>query len=289
MNLSVKFSLVFVVVFGVGCAVTAMLVYGYLQRAARDQVTEQAQLMMQSAMAMRQYTSRQITPVRTRTRGRDVFRAQWVPAYAATQIFGYLHAQYPAYSYREPALNPTNPRDRATDWESDIINAFRDDPSRANLTIERRAVTGTSLVLARPIRAKAECMECHSTPAVAPAAMVRAYGGTNGFGWHRDEIIGAQVLSVPADFATRRANEAFRHLIISFLGVAVALLVALNLVLIVTVTRPVNRIAVMADDLSKGDLDGPEFPARGRDEISLLGNAFNRMRRSLAKALKMIE
>jgi len=33
----------------------------------------------------------------------------------------------------------------------------------------------------------------------------------------------------------------------------------------------------------------PEFPERGRDEIALLGRAFNRMRRSLQKAMQMIE
>jgi protein-histidine pros-kinase len=33
----------------------------------------------------------------------------------------------------------------------------------------------------------------------------------------------------------------------------------------------------------------PEFPSRGKDEISVLGTSFNRMRRSLQKALKLIE
>ena len=33
----------------------------------------------------------------------------------------------------------------------------------------------------------------------------------------------------------------------------------------------------------------PEFSGKGRDEISVLGKSFNRMRRSLQKALKLIE
>jgi protein-histidine pros-kinase len=36
-------------------------------------------------------------------------------------------------------------------------------------------------------------------------------------------------------------------------------------------------------------MDAPEFAERGRDEIASLGASFNRMRRSLANALKLLE
>ena len=41
--------------------------------------------------------------------------------------------------------------------------------------------------------------------------------------------------------------------------------------------------------LSKGRLDVPEFGEKGRDEVSQLGQAFNRMRRSLEKAIALID
>jgi HAMP domain-containing protein len=41
--------------------------------------------------------------------------------------------------------------------------------------------------------------------------------------------------------------------------------------------------------VSTGDFDVPEFPAQGGDEIGVLANSFNRMRRSLQKAIKLIE
>jgi protein-histidine pros-kinase len=51
----------------------------------------------------------------------------------------------------------------------------------------------------------------------------------------------------------------------------------------------VAQLSHAADQVSTGNFEIPEFPERGRDEIALLGRAFNRMRRSLQKAMQMIE
>lgn len=71
--------------------------------------------------------------------------------------------------------------------------------------------------------------------------------------------------------------------------IAFALLVALNVVLYFAVVRPVRSLAAMSDWISKGNLEFPELPVRGNDEISALAAAFNRMHRSLSKAMTMLE
>jgi protein-histidine pros-kinase len=45
----------------------------------------------------------------------------------------------------------------------------------------------------------------------------------------------------------------------------------------------------MADEISQGNLETPELPVPGKDEISILAASFNRMRRSLVTAIKMLE
>jgi protein-histidine pros-kinase len=287
-KLYAKFSLVLVAVFALGVAIAGSLMYAYLQRSARAQVVQQANLMLETALATRAYTQQQITPLRSKQRG-GAFHAQWVPAYAATQVFSYVHAQNPAYDYREPTTNPTNPADRPTDWQADIIAAFRSNPQLTTFEGERDAPTGRSLILAKPIRATGACMECHSTPAAAPPAMVKQYGSMNGFGWKVGDVIGAQVVSVPVAVPEQLANDAFRGLIVSFIGVALVMLIALNIVLMFAVTRPIRGLAMAADDVSKGNLEAPDFSIGTHDEIGLLGEAFNRMHRSLLKALKMLE
>ena len=97
--------------------------------------------------------------------------------------FKNLHVKYPDYTYKEATLNPTNPQDRASDWEVDIINGLRDHPDQKQIIGERETPTGQSLYFASPIVAAHSCMECHSTPSAAPKAMLSVYGDANGFGW----------------------------------------------------------------------------------------------------------
>jgi protein-histidine pros-kinase len=146
------------------------------------------------------------------------------------------------------------------------------------------------LFMARPIKiTNPACLSCHSVPEAAPVAMINKYGSENGFGWQVNEIIGAQVLSVPTSLPEGMARNAFQTLMTSLALVFVATLVVLNVVLRFAVVKPVKRLSSMADSISKGDLSVAEMPVHGTDEISLLSASFNRMRRSLEKALKMLD
>jgi len=293
MKLLAKFSLIFVVVFGLGLATAGYLSYSLLQNNARQQVEDRAKIMMETALAMRRYTTTQVKPAfaasSTNRAVAKIFHPESVPAFAATEMFNYLREKYPDYAYKEAALNPTNPRDRAADWEADIINNFRNDAKLGMFTGERMTPLGHSLYLAQPLRATASCLECHSTPAAAPAEMVAFYGPANGFGWKEGEVVAAQIVSVPSAVPVEMADREFRRLMTSLVAVGAVTLLVLNLVLVLTVIRPVSRLARRADQISKGQMDVPELPAKGRDEISVLAAAFNRMHRSLAAAMKMLD
>jgi len=289
MKLVAKFTLVFVIVFGIGFAASAFLAHGFLQKNATEEVIQNAQLMMETALSMRDYTTKQIKPLLVGERSREAFHPQTVPAYAATESFNYLRAKYPEYSYKEATLNPTNPRDRPADWESDVIRSFRDNPELKKKVGSRDTVNGTSWYLAQPIVADPPCLECHSTAAAAPPAMIAIYGSTNGFGWQPHEIVGAQIVSVPASLPTRIADSAFHNLLMDMSLVAGVTLIAVDLALILIVVRPVSKLSQMADRISKGELDEAELPVHGKDEISVLAGSFDRMRISMAKAMKMLE
>jgi protein-histidine pros-kinase len=267
----------------------AYLAHGFLQKNATDEVIQNAQLMLQTALSMRDYTTNQIKPLLTGEKFQDSFHPQIVPAYAATESFNYLRANYPEYSYKEATLNPTNPRDRPADWESDIIRIFRDNPSIKRKSGSRETVGGTSYYLAQPIVALPACLSCHSTAAAAPPAMVAIYGATNGFGWQPNEIVGAQIVSVPASLPVKMADNAFKNLLINMCLVALVTLIAVDFALILIVVRPVSQLSNMADRISKGELDEAQLPVHGKDEIAVLAGSFDRMRISMAKAMKMLE
>jgi protein-histidine pros-kinase len=284
-----KFNLVLLVVFGLGLAVTAYVSHGLLQRNARDEVVRTAGLMMEMALATRGYTVDQVRPHLDLQLMRQ-FLPQSVPAYAATETLTELRKKYPDYFYKEATLNPTNPRNRASDWEADIVQEFRNRPAVKELGGERDTPTGRALYIARPIQiTNPACLGCHTTPEAAPATMVKLYGPANGFGWKLNEVVGAQVVSVPMALPLQNAQRAFYTFMGSLVAVFALVFIALNVMLNWMIVRPVAQLSRAADQVSTGNFEIPEFPERGRDEIALLGRAFNRMRRSLQKAMQMIE
>jgi protein-histidine pros-kinase len=289
MKLVAKFTLVFVIVFGIGFAFAAYMAHGFLQKNATDEVIQNAQLMMQTALSMRDYTTKQIKPLLSGEKFQDTFHPQTVPAYAATESFNYLRVKYPEYSYKEATLNPTNPRDRPADWEADIIRIFRDNPAIKSKLGSRETVAGTSWYLAQPLVAFPPCLSCHSTAAAAPPAMVAIYGNMNGFGWQPNEVVGAQIVSVPGSLPIRMADSAFKNLLTDMGLVALVTLIAVDVALILIVVRPVSQLSNMADRISKGELDETQLPIHGKDEIAVLAGSFDRMRISMGKAMKMLE
>jgi HAMP domain-containing protein len=289
MKLTLKFNLVLAGVLMAGFAITALVSYQILQQNARREVIERAGLMMEAALAVRGYTIEEVAPLLRLQMKRD-FLPQTVPAYAATQSFNKLREAHKEYSYKEATLNPTNPRDRAVDWETDIIQQFRNNDSRHEIIGVRDTPTGASLYMARPIQIKnPPCLVCHSTVEAAPKTMLARYGNANGFGWKLNEIVGAQIMSVPMEVPVAQARHAFMAFMGSLAVVFAAIVIVLNVMLRVLILQPVTRMAAIADDVSRGKMDAPEFDDRGRDEIGVLAASFNRMRRSLDKAMKMLD
>jgi HAMP domain-containing protein len=289
MRLIVKFNLVFIGVFLLGLVVAGRISYTLLQKNAQDEILQNARIMMQSALAMRNYTSSQIKPL-LETQMKYSFLPQTVPAYAATESCNDLRSKYPEYGYKEATLNPTNPRDRTNDWEADIVNQFRQSTEMSELIGERDTPIGRSLYLARPIQIKnGACLECHSTVEVAPKTMIEKYGPANGFGWKLNETVGAQIVSVPTEVPLQRAEKTFKVFMLSLTGVFAFIFIVLNLMLFFIVIRPVTRLSKLADEVSLGNMEAAEFNVGGKDEIGALAGSFDRMRKSLVKAFTMLE
>ncbi len=288
MGLRLKFNLVLLLVFLLGLGVSGYVSHELLQKNARDEVLRTAGVMMEAALSMRAYTVGQVRPNLRVTA--DEFLPQSVPAFSATEIMNQVHKTHPDYAYKEAALNPTNPRNRATEWESDVINEFRNHNERKEVSGTRTTPSGLSMYLARPFQIKdPACLACHTTAATAPPAMVKLYGPNNGYGWKLNEVIGAQIVSVPMAVPIEKANRAFQVFMASLTAVFVVLFIILNLMLSLLIVRPIRTISMAADKISTGDMDVADLRDTGKDEISLLAKSFNRMRRSLEKAISLID
>lgn len=289
MKLLLKFNLVFLLIFAVGLAAIGYVSWTLLQRNARAEIAQAARLLMDTAIATRSYTSTQVKPLLD-TQMKYTFLPQSVPAYSATEIFSDLRKKHSEYSYKEAVLNPTNPRDRAVEWETDIITQFRNSKDVNEVIGERETPTGGSYYFARPFRITDQgCLYCHSTVDAAPKTMVERYGPANGFGWQLNEAVGAQIISVPTRVPLARAAEAFKVFMGSVTAVFIAIGIVLNLMLYFIVIRPVAKLSQFADRVSLGELEIAEFKRESSDEIGVLARSIGRMRTSMVQAMKMLE
>lgn len=289
MCLRTKFNLVLLLVFVLGLCGSGAVFYSMLQQHAREEVVQNASVMMAAAMAVRGYTVEHVKP-NLIEKSKETFLPETVPAFAATAVFNNLRKNYNDYLYKEATLNPTNQSNRAVEWENDIIQEFRNTPDKVEMVGERQTTSGPALYLARPIKVQSNtCLECHGVASAAPKPMLANYGDKNGFGWKLNEVIGAQIVSVPMRIPIQKAERAFYTFITSLVCVFLIVFIVLNFMLRSIVIKPIVRMSKTAEAVSMGNMEMPEFTLRGTDEVSQLAHAFNRMRRSLEKAMKMLE
>lgn len=288
-TMSLRFKLNMILLFFtiIGIVITGVISYSIQAKHTRQEALETAAVLMEGALAIRSYTVAEVRPLLNKI-DTDRFIPQTVPAYSALKYIEKLQETYPYYSYKEAVLNPTNQANKANDWEADIIQQFKDKPKKELFGIYDTSA-GKSLYFSRPIQiTNPNCLACHSTPEAAPPSMIKLYGKEHGFGWQLNEIIGAQIVSVPLSLTIARAKTE----IFVFMGIVAATYmvigVIMNLLLNLFVVKPVKQISEYATNVSMGSLDTPELAVKGKDEISSLTMSFNRMQRSLKSAVAII-
>lgn len=289
MGLRLKFNLILGLCFLLGLIASSILFYSISKDNAREQLHAQIGVLRAQALAVRRYTSEEIRPLLSDMSSVQ-FLPQTVPSFSAQTAFANFRDHYKNFYYKEAVLNPTNPSDLATDWERELIERLRNDRSLKEVVTTREADGRPQYTVAFPLTIKSEdCLSCHSTPDKAPASMVALYGDKGGFGWKLNETVGAQIFSVPLDTVEDQIWHNLYLMIGAMSAIFLALLVALNILLRWMVITPVRRMAQITEAVSMGDSSQPEFVHPGSDEISVLSQSFNRMRRSLDNAMKMLE
>jgi HAMP domain-containing protein len=289
MGLQLKFNLILTACFIAGLGISLYPFYWLSRNEAMDQLQSQIDVLRAEALSIRRYTSEEIVPLLA-DQSAVQFLPQTIPSFSAQTAFRNFREHYPQFSYKEAALNPTNPSDMANDWEREIIELLRSEPHIDRDIRIRDTDNGQYYTVTYPLILKGEvCLNCHSTPDKAPASMVALYGAKNGFGWKSNDIVAAQIISVPLSIAQ---TQVWVNLL-RFIGITSAifllLLILLDILLYYFVIGPVKKMAKTAEQVSMGDASTPEFEWKGNDEVASLSRSFNRMRRSLDSAMKMLD
>ena len=289
MKLLAKFNLILLVVFGIGGVIISQLAYSYLLNNAQSETQAQAQLMLDSAKSIRDYIGNDVAKLLENTpENKTHLLPETIPFSVANTTFNNLrrsNSAYANYTYIETALNPTNPEESPLEWQRDLIDQLRNNPGTPQMT----GVHGQSVYIAHAIKATQDCLTCHGSESTAPPALINVWGPANGFGWKLNEIVGAQIVSVPMSVPVAAARRAWLQLLLYLVGMMILAILALDAAVYWFVIRPLKLVSDTADRVSRGEKDVPAVRVTSKDEIATVAASFNRMQVSLAKALKMVE
>ncbi len=270
-------------------SVSLAILSAFPPRGNKEQLQWQIDVLRAQALSVRKYTSDEVRPLLD-DQSAIQFLPQTIPSFSGQTVFRNFRNLYPLYSYKEAALNPTNPNDLAKDWEKEIIEKLSANPHLDKDIAIRTTEAGPQYTVTYPMLIKDEsCLSCHSTPDKAPASMVALYGPKNGFGWKLNETIVAQIISIPMSATDERVLRNLLFFVAIATGIFLVLLILLNILLNRYVISPVNRMAKIAEAYSMGETSIPEFEYAGSDEVASLSRSFNRMRRSLDLAMKYLD
>lgn len=292
LGLAQKLTILLLVIFLGGITFSGIALANILNYKAQNEITSSALLLLRTLNSVRSYTNNEITPHLEANLGEHGFLPQIVPAYSSRKVFDSLRKDnnsYQDFLYKEAMLNPTNLQDMADSFEKDIIQNFGQNKNVEQKSGFRSFQGEKYFYVARPLAIKdASCLRCHSTPEVAPKEMIKIYGSQNGMGWKLNEVLGAQIVSVPTNEVLQKTRQSLilvMSIVTSIFAIAIYMA---NFWLRRYVVRPIKRVVRVAEAVSTGDMEA-DFEKESNDEVGSLVEAFTRMKLSLVMAIRRLE
>jgi methyl-accepting chemotaxis protein len=290
-KLATKFTLLLLLVFIGAIAVSGLALSHALEQKAEAEIAYRSQTIAETMNSVSNYTNTHINPLLTPMMDtKDTFIPESIPSFAVREVFENLrkNKDYKDFLYKDANLNPTNLRDQADIFETQLIEQFRQKASLKNLSGFRDYYDEKLFYNARPFSiTNPTCLRCHSTPEVAPKSQIASYGSENGFGWKLNEIIGIQVIYIPAKQVFDDAHRAFVLFISLFIIIFALVILLINYLLKRNVLQPLKPMAQLAQKISMNEISVEEAKQFDRekltsivqrhDELGQLGRVFQRM------------
>jgi signal transduction histidine kinase/DNA-binding response OmpR family regulator len=295
LRLGTQFTLLLTLIFLGGIILSGITLSEAMQRKAEDEIITKAEILTQTMNAVRSYTSEHITPLlQDQLETSPTFVREVVPAFSAREVFENFRHQpeYRNFFYKEATLNPTNYKDKANEFETNLIEKFRQQPDLTKLSGYRNIAGANQFYTARPLQVKsASCLQCHSRPSVAPKSQIVSFGGENGFNWQLNEIVAAQTVYVPSDEVFAKGHQYLALAMSIFVSIFAAVVLLINGLLKWRVIRPLNQLTAIARSLT-GSMTAEQVNqfesaritrvARRADEPGQLARAFQHMAQEVA-------
>ena len=291
LRLGTQFTLLLTLIFLGGIILSGLILSEAMQRKAEDEIATKAEILTQTMNAVRIYTSDHIAPLlQDQLKTAPTFIREVVPAFSAREVFENFRHQpeYQNFFYKEATLNPTNLKDKADEFEAELVEQFRKQPDLAKLSGYRNLAGANQFFMARPLTVKtASCLQCHSRPSIAPPSQIATFGSEDGFGWQLNEIVAAQTVYVPSDEVFAKGHQYLALTMGIFVSVFALVVLLINGLLKRRVIRPINQLTAIARSVKTGsvtadqvsEFESPQITrvAQRSDEPGQLARAFQHM------------
>lgn len=273
-SLGNQFTKMLTIIFVVGILTSGLILSAAIRQKVEGQTIQQAEILIQTMNAVRTYTSSKVNPqLADKLAESSTFIPETVPAYSAREVFEEFRSEdtYKDFLYKEATLNPTNPKDQADKFETQIINRFRENVELNKLKGYRTVDGQKRLYISRPLTVTNEsCLECHGSPSAAPDSMIATYGSENGFGWKLGETIAAQTVYLPSSQVSAEGNRHLLLVVAIFSGVFAVVISVISRLLKTTVIHPLGQLNKLIRDISLGQRVTLSDPANESTALSSL-------------------
>ena len=289
-KISTKINFFVILISLVGILLSGSIFWSVLQKRAQAETSSKALVLMETVNAVRNYTQERVNPLlQERLKTASEFTPEAIPTFSAREVFEHFrdNPEYKNFIYKDAAPNPMNLRDQADDFETQLVKVFQEQSTQQE-SGWRDFSEGKVFYVVRPFAlTQPSCLECHSTPDVAPKSLLTTYGTENGFGWKLNDIVAAQIVYVPAEKILANVRRSFAMTMGILISIFVVIILLINFLLKRTVIQRIQKIAKTAQAVSRGDTK-VNFEEDSRDEIGILVMAFNRMKSSVEVAMRLL-
>jgi methyl-accepting chemotaxis protein len=291
LKLASQFTLLLSLIFVCGILMGSWAVSKALEEKAIGEMSYRGQMAMEMINAVQSYTSKDISPLLAEIGNPETrFIPETIPNLGAKRVLNRLKEdwKYKDFIYKDATLNPTNLDDKADLFEAKLIQKFERDRTLKTLSDFRSQAGNKLFYSAQPlVVTDSSCLKCHTSPSIAPKSHVEKYGTKNGYGWKLNQVIGTQIIYIPASEIFKDSRKTL-FLFISIFTIIFALVIfAINYLLRWRVLQPLKPMAQLAEFISQDTATSNEVKviesqglnkvSQRKDELGQLGRVFQKM------------
>jgi twitching motility protein PilJ len=282
MSIKVKFSAAILIILIIVLGIGVLHLHNLQNKLLAAEAKNRSETVLSFANASRKYVKNSLRPAVEKITDKMIFEAM-SSTFATRSIFENLNETMPEYIYRQASTNPLNQANKANQFETQIIDRFKNNPHLEKLTGYTKIDGQDNYYLALPEKVETSCLQCHASPATAPKEIVEKYGTQSGYGWKVGDINAATMVYVPTKDLKAGLAKTQHNFWIIFAVIVLVCSTVIYFLFSQLVSLRLQKIAKAMKRKAEEPLLDINITDQSRDELGSVATAFNTMSASLTK------